>query len=104
MAETFKDQEFIEYVVKSIVNHPEDVKAERTIDERLTCTNDITLVNEESLAVRNEMLFLDARIAANDDRPLAALLLGQDFDNAIDFGDYRRIFRLASFENFRYAR
>jgi predicted RNA-binding protein YlqC (UPF0109 family) len=34
MAETFKDQEFIEYVVKSIVNHPEDVKAERTIDER----------------------------------------------------------------------
>lgn len=34
MAETFKDQEFIEYVVKSIVNHPEDVKAERTVDER----------------------------------------------------------------------
>lgn len=34
MAESFKDQEFIEYVVKSIVNHPEDVKAERTIDER----------------------------------------------------------------------
>lgn len=34
MAETFKDQEFIEYVVKSIVNHPEDVKTERTIDER----------------------------------------------------------------------
>lgn len=29
-----KDQEFIEYVVKSIVNHPEDVKAERTVDER----------------------------------------------------------------------
>lgn len=34
MAESFKDQEFIEYVVKSIVNHPEDVKAERTVDER----------------------------------------------------------------------
>ena len=34
MAETFKDQEFIEYVVKSIVNHPEDVSAERTVDER----------------------------------------------------------------------
>ncbi len=34
MADTFKDQEFIEYVVKSIVNHPEDVKTERTIDER----------------------------------------------------------------------
>lgn len=29
-----KDQEFIEFVVKSIVNHPEDVKTERIIDER----------------------------------------------------------------------
>ncbi|MBI4138673.1 KH domain-containing protein [Candidatus Uhrbacteria bacterium] len=29
-----KDQEFIEYLVKSIVNHPEDVKTERTVDER----------------------------------------------------------------------
>lgn len=34
MAETFKDQEFIEYLVKSIVNHPEDVKTERTVDDR----------------------------------------------------------------------
>jgi len=30
----YNDQAFIEYVVKSIVNHPEDVKAERTVDER----------------------------------------------------------------------
>lgn len=34
MAETFTDQQFIEYVVKSIVNHPEDVTTERTVDER----------------------------------------------------------------------
>lgn len=34
MAEMYNDQAFIEYVVKSIVNHPEDVKAERTVDER----------------------------------------------------------------------
>ncbi len=34
MAETYTDQNFIEFVVKSIVNHPEDVKAERTVDER----------------------------------------------------------------------
>lgn len=27
------DQEFVEYVVKSIVDHPEDVKIERVIDE-----------------------------------------------------------------------
>lgn len=29
-----KDQEFVEYVVKAIVNHPEDVKTEREVDER----------------------------------------------------------------------
>lgn len=28
------DQEFLEYLVKSLVDHPEDVKIERTIDER----------------------------------------------------------------------
>jgi predicted RNA-binding protein YlqC (UPF0109 family) len=33
MAEEF-DREFVEFVVKAIVNHPEDVKAERSIDER----------------------------------------------------------------------
>lgn len=27
------DQEFVEYVVKSIVDHPDDVKIDRTIDE-----------------------------------------------------------------------
>lgn len=29
-----KDQAFVEYVVKAIVNNPDDVKTERTIDER----------------------------------------------------------------------
>jgi len=28
------DQEFVEYVVRAIVNHPNDVKTERTVDER----------------------------------------------------------------------
>ncbi|EKD64520.1 MAG: RNA-binding protein [uncultured bacterium] len=28
------DQAFVDYVVKSIVDHPDDVNAERTIDER----------------------------------------------------------------------
>ncbi len=27
------DQEFLEYVVKAIVNHPEDVRVERRVDE-----------------------------------------------------------------------
>jgi uncharacterized protein len=34
MAESQKDQEFVEYVVKSIVNHPEDVKTDRVVDDR----------------------------------------------------------------------
>lgn len=29
-----RDQEYVEYVVKGIVGHPDDVKTERTIDER----------------------------------------------------------------------
>lgn len=29
-----KDQEFVEYLVKALVNHPEDVKTERKVDER----------------------------------------------------------------------
>lgn len=28
------DQEFVEYIIKGIVNHPEDVRTERTVDER----------------------------------------------------------------------
>ncbi len=34
MAERFSDQEYVEYVVKGIVGHPDDVTTERTIDER----------------------------------------------------------------------
>lgn len=28
-----RDQEFVEHVVKSLVDHPDDVKTERTVDE-----------------------------------------------------------------------
>ena len=34
MEERFSDQEFVESVVRAIVGHPDDVKTERTIDER----------------------------------------------------------------------
>jgi len=33
MAKQAVDQEFLEYVVKSLVDHPEDVKTERKVDE-----------------------------------------------------------------------
>lgn len=32
--EKFVDREFLEYLVKSIVDHPDEVKIERTVDER----------------------------------------------------------------------
>ncbi len=32
--EEFSDAKFVEMVVRAIVNHPEDVRTERTIDER----------------------------------------------------------------------
>jgi hypothetical protein len=34
MAENADDQGFLEFVVKSIVGHPEDVTTDRTVDER----------------------------------------------------------------------
>jgi len=34
MEERFTDQEYVEYVVRGIVGHPNDVKTERAIDER----------------------------------------------------------------------
>lgn len=33
MTDTAKDREFVEYVVKMLVDHPNDVKVERKIDE-----------------------------------------------------------------------
>jgi len=33
MTEQIKDIEFVEYIVKSLVSHPEDVKLDRTVDE-----------------------------------------------------------------------
>jgi predicted RNA-binding protein YlqC (UPF0109 family) len=34
MAEMHQEQQFLEYMVKSIVNHSEDVSVDRTVDER----------------------------------------------------------------------
>ncbi|MBU1131742.1 KH domain-containing protein [Patescibacteria group bacterium] len=33
MAEKLMDQEFLEFIVKSIASHPEDVRVERKVDE-----------------------------------------------------------------------
>ena len=33
MAETYIDQEFLSYVVKSLIDHPEEIKVSRKVDE-----------------------------------------------------------------------
>ena len=33
MAKSFGDQEFVEYIVKAMVDNPSDVKSERSVDE-----------------------------------------------------------------------
>ena len=33
MAENLSDKTFVEYIVRAIVGHPEDVRVERTVDE-----------------------------------------------------------------------
>lgn len=49
MTENAKDREFVEYVVKMLVDHPEDVKVERKIDEMGVL---ITLdVNQEDMGM-----------------------------------------------------
>lgn len=34
MADKYHDQEFVEYIIRNIVNHPDDVRTERIVDER----------------------------------------------------------------------
>src|SRR5690606_12622819 len=85
-------------------NTQDVVRHQRTFDQGLARLDVIAGVDEESLAVRHQVLALDPRLAADDDRPLAAALLAQDFHHAVDLGDNRRILRLAGFEDFRHAR
>jgi len=33
MAKDIKDKEFLEYIVKTLVDHPDDVKVDRSVDE-----------------------------------------------------------------------
>src|SRR6185437_9509507 len=71
------------------------VRHERPVDQRFAGPHEVAGVNSQVLAVRDEMLAFDAALATDDDRPLAAALLAQQLDHAVDLGDDRRIFRLA---------
>ena len=60
-------------------NAQDIVRHERTIDQRLAGSHDVARVHAQVLAVRDQVLALDAAFAADDDRPLAALLLARGF-------------------------
>ena len=60
-------------------------------------------MDAEVLSVGDEVLALDAALALDDDCPLAAALLAEDFHDAVDLGDDGRVLRLAGLEDFRHA-
>ena len=77
---------------------------ERPVDEGLAGSDEVTGVHAEVLPVGHEVLAFDPRFAADDDRPLAAAFFAENFHAAVDFGDHRRVFRLARLEDFRHPR
>ena len=75
-----------------LAGDPQDVvRDQRPLDQRVAGTDAVAAVNAEVLAVRDEVLALDAALVADDDGPLAAALLVQELDAAVDLGDDRRL-------------
>ena len=84
---------------------PQDVvRHQRAVDQRVARPDEVAGVDPQVLAVRHQVLALDAAFAADDDGPLAAPLFAQQLDGAVDLGDNRRFLGLAGFEDFRHSR
>ena len=63
------------------------MRHERTVHQSLTSFDDIAAVHLEVFSVRHQVLTFDTAFAADDDRALTTLSLGQDLDLTVDFGD-----------------
>ena len=74
------------------------------VDQLLAGFHDVSTVNPEPFARRNQVFDFQARVALHENSSLSAFLLSQDFDNPLDLRQHGRILRLASFENFRNPR
>ncbi len=59
--------------------------------KRVAGTDAVAAVHAEILAVRHEVFALDAAFVADDDRSLAAALLVEELDAAVDLGDDGRL-------------
>ena len=69
------------------------VRHERSANQRVARPDAVVGVHQQLLAVRNDVLDFGAVVAADDDDSLAALLLGDQFDFAVDLGDDGRVLR-----------
>ena len=67
------------------------MRDQRALDQRVAGPDAVAAVDAEVLAVRDQVLALDAALVADDDRPLAAALLVQQLDAAVDLGHDRRL-------------
>ena len=75
-----------------LAGDPQDVvRDQRPLDQRVAGADAVAAVDAQVLAVRHEVLALDAALVADDDRPLAAPLLVEQLDAAVDLGDDRRL-------------
>ena len=79
------------------------MRDQRTIDQGLAGADEVAGVDAEVLAVRHQVLALDAALAADDNRPLAAAFFAQQLHVAVDLGDHGRVLGLAGLEDFRHA-
>ena len=80
------------------------VRHQWAVNERVTRLHVVARVDAGVLVLRDQVLVLDTALVANDNRTLAALLLFENLDHAVDFGDDGRVLRLAGLEDLRDAR
>ena len=74
------------------------MRHQRPLDQRVAGPDAVAAVHAEILAVRHQVLALDAALVANDDGSLAAAFFVEQLDAAVDLGDDRRLLGPAGFE------
>ena len=79
------------------------VRHERAVDQRFASLDVVATVDAQVLALRHQVLALEAALALDEDRALAAPLVAE-LDDAVDLGQHRRVLRTTRLEQLRDAR
>ena len=79
------------------------LRHQRPVDERLARDDVVAPLHAQVLALRHEVLAIEAALALDDDRALAAALLAE-VDGAVDLGEHRRVLRTSRLEQLGHAR